>query len=382
MSTTTRRANGEGSAPRQRKDGTWTINVRHVTRDGVAKRTSVYGKTAAEARRKAKELRKRLEEGLPAKDAKVSVGAYTEEWIASSLAASDRKASTKATYTTLARKHIVDSTLGNRTLDRLLPSHVEAWVVELRNRKLSAATVRQVHTILRSVLDSAVRDEALGKNPASAVRRPKAEHREATYLTPAQARSLLDAVGDSRVRPLVEVLLHTGLRRGEALALRWSDVDFTNHTMRVRGTLNWVGSQLVITEPKTEKSRRVIHMTETCEAILRRVKVEQNEARLTLGRAWTDTGLVFTTEAGTPRDPRNALRTLKLAVRRAGLPDTVGMHTLRHSAASTMLAAGVPLKVVSDVLGHSSVSITGDIYGHVSPEVSATAMERLSAAFA
>ena len=101
-----------------------------------------------------------------------------------------------------------------------------------------------------------------------------------------------------------------------------------------------------------------------------------------VGRAWHGSGLVFTTELGTPRDPRGALRALKSAAKKAGLPESVGLHTLRHSAASTMLAAGVPLKVVSDVLGHSSISVTGDIYGHVAPEVAADALAKLDTAFA
>ena len=123
-------------------------------------------------------------------------------------------------------------------------------------------------------------------------------------------------------------------------------------------------------------------MTDASARILRAAKASQAEARLRVGRAWHDTGFVFTTEIGTPRDPRGALRALKSAAKSAGLPASVGLHTLRHSAASTMLAADVPLKVVSDVLGHSSVSITGDIYGHVAPEVAADALANLETAFA
>ncbi|MEY9853834.1 integrase [Leifsonia sp. EB41] len=239
-----------------------------------------------------------------------------------------------------------------------------------------------MYTILRGILDSAVRDELLGKNPAAALRRPKVEHHEAAYLNPNEVRHLLDAATGSPARPVFELLLHTGLRRGEALALRWEDIDFTARTIRVRGTLARVGSELLVTEPKTEKSRRTVYMTDASERVLRAARLEQSEGRLRLGSAWVQTGFVFTTEVGTPRDPRNLLRSLKLAAKKAGLPTTVGLHTLRHSAASTMLAGGVPLKVVSEILGHSSVAITGDIYGHVSPEVSATAMDYLSTAFA
>jgi integrase len=113
--------------------------------------------------------------------------------------------------------------------------------------------------------------------------------------------------------------------------------------------------------------------------VLREVHTSQAAERLTAGSAWRQTGYVFTTELGTPYEPRNALRALQAAATHAGLPD-IGLHTLRHSAAAVMLVNGVPLKVVSEVLGHASIGITGDIYGHVSPDVSRKALTRLSEA--
>ena len=163
------------------------------------------------------------------------------------------------------------------------------------------------------------------------------------------------------------------------LALRWEDIDFDARVIRVRGTLARVAGELAVSEPKTEKSRRPIYMTEANERILRAIRRAQLEAQLLAGTKWQKSTYVFTTELGALRDPRNALRAITTGARKAGL-EGVGVHTLRHSAAPTMLAAGVPLKVVSEVLGHSSVAITGDIYGHVSPAVSASAMEVLSTA--
>ncbi len=179
---------------------------------------------------------------------------------------------------------------------------------------------------------------------------------------------------------LFDLLVNTGLRRGEALALKWSDVDFTKSLIRVRGTLARVDGDLVVTKPKTEKSRRVIHMSPAPERVFRAVKRRQMEDRLRAGSIWATTDFVFTTETGEPCDPRNALRAFKAAASNAGLPRGLGLHTLRHSAATVMLENGVPLKVVSEILGHFSVSITGDIYGHVSPDVSAQAMDVLGVA--
>lgn len=131
-----------------------------------------------------------------------------------------------------------------------------------------------------------------------------------------------------------------------------------------------------MTEPKTAKSKRVLPLSPPAERLLRDVQDLQATERKLAGSAWHETGYVFTTETGEPCDPRNALRAFKSAAARAGIPGA-GLHTLRHSAASVMLANGVPLKVVSEILGHSSIAITGDVYGHVSPDVSRDAVRTL-----
>jgi integrase len=232
------------------------------------------------------------------------------------------------------------------------------------------------------VLDTAVRDKAIAQNQAQAVRGPKVTGKEAAYLTPDQVRSLLVAAEGSRYAPLFALLVNSGLRRGEALALHWSDIDFAAKVLRVRGTLARVDGELVVTETKTAKSRRVIPLSPTAEKVLRDMRTKQMAERLRAGAMWQPTPYAFTTELGEPCDPRNALRALKAAAKRANLPSTVGLHTLRHSAASVMLSAGVPLKVVSEIFGHASVAITGDVYGHVSPDVSREALTRLSDALA
>ena len=379
MSTSKRRGNLEGSNPVQRKDGRWQVHIRYTDDNGIGKRTTVYGRTAQDARNKADDVRDRLRADLPAKDSKVTVSAFTADWIDSTLAASDRKATTKSMYAAVAKKHIIGAHIGQTTLDRLKPSHVEAWKVELQRRHLSESTIRSAYTILRAILDTAVRDEALAKNPAAAVTRPKVTKKEAAHLTPTQVRSLLEKAGSSRYAAVFELLVNTGLRRGEALALTWSDVDFDKKLIRIRGTLARVGGELTVTEPKTEKSRRVIRMSPSSERVLKAVRLRQKEDRLKAGTAWIQTNFIFTTDTGEACDPRNALRALKSAAVKAGLPG-IGLHTLRHSAATVMIENGVPLKVVSEILGHFSVSITGDIYGHVSPDVSAQAIDGLGTA--
>ena len=388
--TGSRRGNNEGTSPRKRADGRWQVQIRHTDESGVSKRSAVYGRTAAEARTKAKVMLARLADGQPARDRNVTVATFTREWITSTLAASERKETTKGLYANLAGSHIIPSKLGALPLAKLRASHVEAWVVELRAtervgskpadlRTLADSTIRSTYTVLRSVLDTAVRDGALARNPAAAVKRPKVARKEAAHLSSDQLRAVLEQASTSRYASMFELLARTGMRRGEALALRWSDVDFTDSLLRVRGTLARVDGTLTVTAPKTTRSARFIPMSAEVESLLHQVKASQATERLQAGSVWTQTGFVFTTETGQPCDPRNALRALKAASARAGLPSTT-LHTIRHSAASLMLVNGVPLKVVSDVLGHASVAITGDVYGHVSPDVSRTALAALSTA--
>ncbi len=373
-----KRANGEGSIYR-RPNGSWTGMLSYADDTGRPRRHTVYGRSQAEVRAKLKAARARLDAGAPVRDAKITVAAFTERWIATTLEASSRKATTRDTYSTLARCHLVPPPFGALTLDRLRPTDVEALLLSLRRAGKSPSTIRQVYTVLRAVLDAAVRDRLVGRNVAAAVKRPGVERAEARFLSPAEVGRLLAAAQPSRYHALLVLLSATALRRGEALALRWDDLDLQTGLLRVRGTLARCGGTLAVTEPKTERSRRVVPLPASVVEVLRTHRRQQAQERLRAGTLWIERGFVFATETGAPTDPRNAFRALSTAARSAGLSG-VGLHTLRHSAASTMLAAGVPLKTVSEVLGHSSIAVTGDVYGHVAPDVARDAVDRLAAA--
>lgn len=166
------------------------------------------------------------------------------------------------------------------------------------------------------------------------------------------------------------------MRRGEALALRWSDVDLDNGTVTVRGTLGRIGGRLVVSEPKTDRSRRTVPIGAPLVAMLRAQRKQQAAEQLRAANQWENSGLVFTTEFGTPVEPRNILRTVETAAAKAGM-EGVGVHTLRHSAAVAWLEAGVHIKAVADLLGHSSIAVTGDIYGHTSDDTARAAVDGL-----
>jgi integrase len=191
--------------------------------------------------------------------------------------------------------------------------------------------------------------------------------------------AVLTAAEGLRYRDVLVLIASTGLRRGEALGLHWEHVNLKDGALKVTATLGRVGDRLLITEPKSPRSRRTVPLSPAIVSMFKARKATRAAERLHAGDQWTDTGLVFTTESGGPVEPRNVLRTIEIAAAKAGVKD-VGVHTLRHSAAVAWLEAGVHIKAVADLLGHSSISITGDIYGHTSDATTRAAVDGLSGA--
>jgi integrase len=260
-------------------------------------------------------------------------------------------------------------------LAKLRPSDVEKLILSLRSAKLADSTIRSIYTVLRLGLDGAVRDGLLARNPAASVQRPGVARKEAAHLDPQRVTELLAAAESSRYHTALLLIATTGLRRGECLALRWSDVDLDAGVLRVRVTAQRIEGKLSTGPVKTDRSRRTIPLSPALVALLRRHRVTQVEERLRAANQWADTGLVFTTELGSVVDPRNLLRVVEAAARRIGL-EGVGAHTLRHSAATAWLEAGVHI----NLLGHSSVAITGDVHGHGSDQSARAAVDALSGA--
>ena len=397
-----RNANGEGSIYQWKRDGKpdgYKGALSYKDENGDTKRYVAYGHTRQQVRDKLDAARDRLKAGAPVKDANRTVADWLAHWRATTLAVSDRKESTRALYATLCRKHLEPAPFGVITLDKLRPSDVEALVLAMRAktkpgrqtpdddaepapvRALSDSTIRQTYTILRAGLDGAVRDGLIARNPAVLVKRPGVERQEARHLGASGVAAVLKAAEASRYHTVLVLIAATGLRKGEALALPWDTniVNLDEGWLKVRKTLGRVGNQLVFSEPKTERSRRTVPISPAVVAMLRKHRTEQKAERLRAGDQWTDSGLVFTTEFGRPVDPRNFLRVIEDAARAAGVQG-VGVHTLRHSAAVGWLEAGVHIKAVADMLGHSSIAITGDIYGHTSDGTARAAVDGWSGA--
>jgi integrase len=261
---------------------------------------------------------------------------------------------------------------------------VQALLRKLGAKGLSRQTVAHVRAVLRTALSQAQRWELVSRNVAALADAPHVPDRQVEALSPDDARAVLAAVEGTRLDALVTLVLYTGLRQGEALGLRWSDVDLDAHLLTVRMALQRVfpregASRLELVEPKTRRSRRPVPFPPLVAEALRAQRARQAEDRLGAGPRWVDSlpGFVFTTHHGTPLDGRTVTVQFQAALARAGLPRR-RFHELRHGYATLLLAAGTDLKVVSQILGHSTIALTANTYTGVLPALQREASDRLA----
>jgi integrase len=236
-------------------------------------------------------------------------------------------------------------------------------------RGLSPLTIHHVHSCLHKACQDAVRWGLISRNPLDAADPPRTKGdgtKEMRTWSAEQLGAFLSSVRNDRLHPLWHLIAMTGMRRGEAIGLRWSDVDLENARLAVRRALIPTNREVVVSEPKTAKGRRVIALDPATVEVLKSQALRQLEEQREWGEAWTDTGLVFTKENGEALDPETITRWFRIAVKKALLP-TIRLHDLRHTHATLALQAGIHPKVVSERLGHATVSITLDTYSHAIP---------------
>ncbi len=271
--------------------------------------------------------------------------------------------------------------IGKTRLNSLTPAAVERAYAELQANGLSGRSVVQAHTVLHNALKKALQWGLLGRNPTEAVSVPRPERHEMKTFDEDQVRALFEATKEDPLHALWVLLTTTGLRLGEALGLRWDDVDFVNRRLVVRRALQrQSGSGLVFVEPKTSRSRRTVHFPEGTSEVLHAHRVLQLEAKFRLETNWEDQNLVFCRDGGSPIDPTQVSQKLFRILTRAGLPQ-IWVHDLRHTAATLHLARGENPKVVQELLGHSNISITMDTHSHVTPVMHAAAAAKMQSLF-
>jgi integrase len=361
-----RRGRGEGSVF-QRKDGRWVVQV--WLEDG--KRKQFYAKSQKEGIEKLRKVQRELEQGTLATGPQQTVRQYLEYWL-EEVHRPTLRVGTYVKYRVFVYKHLIP-VLGHLRLQKLTPQHVQS-LYRQKEQELSPGTIRLMHAVLRKALDTAVRWNLLARNVCDVVSPPRVGKHEMHTLTVKQAHKLLAVVREHRLEMLLTMALVTGMRRGELLALRWSSVDLGGQCVYVSRTVGYVtGHGYVEAEPKTTAGKRVVMLPSFVVDMLRQHRAQQQEAKLRVGSAWEDRDLVFVNRHGGYLNPAYLLVVFKKVLTQAGLHQ-MRFHDLRHSAATILLSMNVHPKIVQEILGHSDISMTLNIYSHVVPAMQSGAV--------
>ena len=359
-----RRSNGEGNI-RKRKDGRWegryTVGRDPVTGKQIFK--NVLGKTQAEVKEK---LQKALAQAGKidfAKTGKYTVTMWMNEWF-ENVAKIKVRPSSHQTYRGYIDHHIAPN-IGNIPLEKLTTMDLQKLYRKLLNKGrvervaakqqpkgLSAKTVRNINQVISSAMDFAVAQKIILENPCKAVALPKVEHKEMQTIPAEQLQVFLQEAKATGVYEMYYIELATGLRRGELLGLKWTDIDWQNGIIKVRRQVARVDGQIVEAPLKTKNSYRAVTISQQAIEVLKQQKEKTNDE------------YVFPSPNGGPISPDSVNNMLKRVLARAGIPK-VRFHDLRHTFATIALQNGVDIKTVSGMLGHFSAGFTLDTYAHV-----------------
>ncbi len=371
-----KRANNEGSIYQRTSDGRWVASIIVDYSNGRAKRRVFYGTTQAEALDKLKAARTKLQSGHPIPPERYTVGKLLDEWLAQVVKAKNRP-STYRRHADIVRVHIKPS-LGHVRLAKLRPGQVQALLNDKLASGLSPRSVAYIRVVLRAALHHGMRWGLVGINAAALTDPPPASKHQVTPMTVDDARRLLEAIRGHENEHLFVVALASGLRQGELLGARWQDFDQESGTLKVTYSLQKIDGQYRLVKPKTDQSRRTVALPDIAVTALRAQRDRQTFERAAAGAEWNNEhDLIFATPLGAPFHGPTITRRFQACLASVGIPRQ-RFHDLRHGTATLMLAQGVPLKVVQEVLGHTTITTTADVYAHLLPELkreAATSMD-------
>lgn len=369
MANKSKRGNGEGSIYQRKSNGRWEGSI--TLPDGSRK--VFYGKKRAEVAEKINAAIADQRRGMLPTTSSATVQEYIEPWL-EDVHKSTIKLSTYNHYEKLVRLYIVPG-LGRIKLQSLTPQQVQTFYSKKLKEGLSPKSINNIHGLLHKALSNAVKWNILPRNICDAVTPPRLRRKEKTVLAPEQAHVLLQNIKNHRLEALLTLALVTGMRCGELLALRWSDIDLTNCSLQVKRTVSYIkGHGRVESEPKTEKSRRQIMLPLLVIEVLIRHKASQDEQR-SKTESWADKDLIFTNAEGDYMGVTTMRDAFNRVLKEAGLPH-IRFHDLRHSAATILLSRGTHPKIVQEILGHSQISMTLDVYSHVLPSMQGDVTKR------
>ncbi|MDR1537633.1 MAG: site-specific integrase [Clostridiales bacterium] len=370
-----KRGKNEGTIGK-RPDGTWWARITLGSdREGKQKRKAFYGKTQQEVQTKLNSALYELNRGLYSEPSKVTVGMWLDSWL-SQYKKLSVKPTTYICYESRIETHI-KPIIGHIPLKDLRSDAIQKMIGDLSSKGLSPSTVKGIHIVLSQALSQACKNEMLHKNAAEGISLPISDKKTVQAFTPLQQRSFVEAAKTSHVGDIFVFCLGTGLRIGEALALRWEDVDLEESVLKVSQTLNvlkrfdsksmkWFKA---FGSPKSQSSNRTVPLMDEMAVLLKARKSKQEKEQ-------EASPLVFATRNGTPYDHANLQHDFSKLLEIARLKG-FHIHCLRHSFATRSLENGVELKVVQDLLGHSSIKITADLYTHVLPDTKKESISKL-----
>ena len=368
-----RRGHGEGSIYK-RKDGRWEAQLR-IERGG---RRSLYGRSRRDAQQKLALAIRARQDGLLGASTRQSVSQYLEQWL-NDVAQPSLRPSTFASY----RLNVTRACrfFGQVRLTELRAHEIQALYAELMRASLAPRTIWQTHVVLHRAMKDAVFAGLIARNPLDGVSRPRASFNEIRTLSTTEVKRLIESTQGQRLGALWTLLTTTGLRLGEALGLTWSDIDLDYGRLSVRRALQRNrGEGLVMVEPKSARSRRLVALSLGTVRALREHALLQAAEREVAGASWPASGLVFTSKHGRALGDGYVSWRFHKALANAELP-RIRIHDLRHTAATLLLEGGVHPKVVQEMLGHSTITLTLDTYSHVVPGIQAEAAARMQQLF-
>lgn len=362
------------------KHGTWGYYLSHGSDPKTGQRQQ-FRKTAFATKREAAsavaQLKTRLDKGTYMKPTTRTLGEYALEWL-TRRQRTDKglRSTTVAGYEYYLREDIAPSALGRMKLTDVRRYHVQEFLDAATTAGRGTVTVRRLATLLGTIFATAVKDELISANPARGVDRPKLDRGRLDPWEPDQVRVFLDRCAQHRLGALFEVAVLTGLRRGEITGLRWSDVNLAARKVLVRRNRVTVNGRIEEQNaPKTKAGLRTVALSDFAVATLLAWQLRQAQEAEAGAEAWHTEGHVFTMVDGRALDPAYVTRLFQTLRRGTGEPlPPLSFHGLRHCAASLMLASGADIAVVSKLLGHASISITADVYGHLVGTVASDAV--------
>ena len=373
---TGRRGKGEGSIYK-REDGVWVGAIDLGWVSGKRSRKVVNGRTRSEVVKKLMALQPVIAQGIEPVAERLTVETYLEQWLTARLPGTI-SVRTETLYARAVHVYINPS-LGKIRLAKLTPSDVARMLQDLEAKNYSTSTRRMARATLRRALRMAEQDGILARNAAAIAEGVKMDQREGRSLSPEQAKIFLAAVKEHRLEAAYVLTLALGLRRGEVLGLTWGDVEACEDTvvLNIRRQLVDDRDGIHLSDLKTVGSRRRLHLSRPLIELLEHRRIRQQAEELVRGSKWNNVNdLIFTTSVGTPLDPGEFGKTVPKFCKEAGLGHWT-IHELRHSCASLLINQEVPIEVVAEQLGHASIRVTKDVYGHLMPSSRAKAAEAM-----